>query len=94
MESDPVRLTALNITVIRLAHDGMLVKSAEVVKFVTAVKAVPLMIGANVSVAATNVCVLLPATAGADTVIEPDVSPARTKEAIIYLSDDDPATAG
>ncbi len=70
--------------VIRRTHDGMLVKSAEVVKFVTAVKAVPGTIGANVPVTFTSVCVVLPATAGADTVIEPDVSPDRTKEAMIY----------
>jgi hypothetical protein len=46
--------------------------------------AVPDTIGASVPVVATNVCVFDPATAGADTVIDPLVSPERTKEAIIY----------
>jgi hypothetical protein len=77
----PLVLTPLNITVIRLTHDGIDVNSIDV--WPAQVTAVPLMIGANVSVAATNVCVLLPATAGADTVIEPLVSPARTKLAMM-----------
>ncbi len=47
------------------------------------VDAVPLTIGASVPETFTSVCVVLPATAGADTVIEPDVSPDRTKEAMI-----------
>jgi hypothetical protein len=72
--------TPLNITVIRLTHDGMPVKSM-LVPLVEAT-AVPDTMGANVPVTATSVCVLLPATAGADTVIDPLVSPDRTKEAI------------
>ena len=45
---------------------------------------VPLTIGANVSVTATNVCVDEPATVGADSVTEPLVSPEITTEAMIY----------
>jgi hypothetical protein len=76
------KLTPFNITVIRFTHDGMPVKSTLVPDAVTAV---PDTIGANVPVTFTSVCVVLPATAGADTVIEPDVSPERTKEAIYVL---------
>jgi hypothetical protein len=76
----PFVLTPLSITVIRFTHDGIPVKSTLVLEAVTAV---PETIGANVPVTFTSVCVVLPATAGADTVIEPDVSPARTKEAMI-----------
>jgi hypothetical protein len=80
MALDPLVLKPLNITVIRFTHDGMLVKSTLVLEAVTAV---PDTIGASVPVVATNVCVLLPETAGADTVIEPLVSPERTKLAMM-----------
>ena len=74
----------------RFTHDGILVNSGAV--WLVSVIAVLLTTGASVSVTATNVCVLDPATAGADTVIEPDVSPDRTKEAMIYpLSNHNPA---
>ena len=46
--------------------------------------AVPCTNGASVPVAATNVCVDEPATAGADSVTEPLVSPEITTEAMIY----------
>ena len=88
----PLNETLLNITVIRLAHEGMPVKSM-LVPLVEAT-AVPDTIGANVPVTFTSVCVVLPATAGADTVIEPDVSPERTKDAMIYPLQNYPATAG
>jgi hypothetical protein len=76
----PFVLTPLNITVTRFTQLGIDVKSM-LVPLVDAT-AVPDTMGANVPVVATNVCVLLPETAGADTVIEPLVSPARTKDAI------------
>jgi hypothetical protein len=76
-----LKLTPLKITLTRFTHDGMPVKSIDVPD--VDATAVPLTIGASVPVTFTNVCVVLPATAGADTVIEPDVSPDRTKEAMI-----------
>lgn len=88
----PFVLTPLNITVIRLTHDGIDVKSIDVPD--VDATAVPDTIGANVPVVATNVCVLLPETAGADTVIVPDVSPERTTEAMIYPLQNYPAAAG
>ena len=51
----------------------MLVKSIDVPDVDAC--AVPAIKGANVPVAATNVCVLVPATSGAAKVIAPDVSP-------------------
>ena len=77
----PLLLKPLNITVTRFTHDGMPVKSTDVPDAVTAV---PDTMGANVPVTAASVCVLLPETAGAATVIDPLVSPDRTKEAMIY----------
>ena len=78
---DPFVLTAENITVIRFTQLGIDVKSTDVPDADTDV---PEINGASVPVAATSVCVFDPATAGADTVIDPLVSPERTKEAIIY----------
>ena len=77
LEAVVVKLTPASITVMRLTHDGMPVKSADVPDVV--VTAVPDTIGASVPVAATNVCVLVPATAGAATVTVPEVEPSSTK---------------
>ena len=66
----------------RFTHDGIPVNSGAV--WLVSVIAVPDTIGASVPVTAASVCVLEPATAGADTVIDPLVSPDRTKEAMIY----------
>jgi hypothetical protein len=88
MALDPLVLKPLNITVIRFTHDGMLVKSTLVLEAVTAV---PDTIGANVPVTFTSVCVVLPATAGAANVTEPLVSPERTKDAMIYSLNYNPA---
>ena len=60
----------------RLTHEGMLVKSIDVPD--VDATAVPAISGANVPVAATSVCVLVPATAGAANVIPPDVYPCTT----------------
>jgi hypothetical protein len=73
-------LTPLSTTVIRLTQDGISVKSTLVPEAVTAV---PDTMGASVPVTFTSVCVVLPATAGAATVIDPLVSPERTTEAMI-----------
>lgn len=88
----PFVLTPLNITVMRFTHDGIDVKSIDVPD--VEATAVPDTIGASVPVVATNVCVLLPETAGADIVIVPDVSPERTTEAMIYPLQNYPAAAG
>ena len=55
---------------------------------------VPETIGARVPVVATSVWVFDPEMAGADTVIDPEVSPEITKEAISVLSKDYPTRAG
>ena len=73
----PLVDTPLNITVIRLTHDGMPVKSIDVPD--VDATAVPLTTGARVSVTATSVCVLVPATAGASIVMLPDVDPSRIR---------------
>jgi hypothetical protein len=80
---EPFVLTPLNITVMRLTHDGIPVKSIDVPD--VEATAVPDTIGANVPVTLTSVWVVLPATAGAANVTDPLVSPERTKEAIYVL---------
>lgn len=71
----PFVLKPLYIIVIRLAHDGIPVKSTLAVDAVTTV---PDTMGANVPVVATSVCVFDPATAGAAKVMVPDVEPSST----------------